>query len=141
MAKNKSIFTVTNVLIALGIGIVISMMFKKKPLQIDEDLDVILDTDNFDDELNSPLIVDSTGCPIDRYGTNPAAYLVLQDKVLSKKMPAVFEYETVILQRRLNNKKACLKVDGFFGDATEKALKEITGSTSISLQTLNFYGI
>ena len=135
MAKNKSIFTVTNVLIALGIGIVISMMYKKKRVNDDEDLDDTLDV------LNSPLIVDSEGCPVDRYGPNPAAYLILQDKVLSKKNPAVFEYETVILQRRLNNKKACLKVDGYFGDATEKALKDITDSTSISLQALNFYGI
>jgi hypothetical protein len=141
MAKNKSIFTVTNVLIALGIGIVISMVYKKKPINDDVDLDEALDTDVFEYELNSPLTVDSAGCPIDRYGPNPAAYLILQDKVLSKKVPAVFEYETVILQRRLNNKKACLQVDGFFGDATEKALKDITGSSSISLQTLNFYGI
>lgn len=131
MAKNKSIFTLQNIIIGVGVGFVISMFLKKK-----QSTQTNNDTNN-----QSPLLLDSSGCPIDRYGEVPPAYAINESKILSKKIPAVFEYETVILQRRLNKAKACLKVDGYFEDKTEEAVKKLTGSTSVTLQTLSFFGL
>ena len=62
--------------------------------------------------------------------------------VLKKEIPAKFNYETAFLQRLLNNKRnACLKVDGYFDDKTELAVKALTGSNSLTLNTLSFYGL
>lgn len=138
MAKKKSIFTLQYALIGIGVGLIIYTLMKKKGTGNSGQNEV---QNNPTDTLESPALLDSQGCPIDRYGSLPAAYLINESKVLSKKVPAVFEYETVLLQRKLNKKGACLKVDGYFEDKTEEAVKKLTSSSSVTLQTLSFYGI
>lgn len=136
MAKKKSIFTMQYALVGIGIGLIIYTLFKKKGTGNSEQ-----DNEIQNDITNTPSLFDSQGCPIDRYGASPPAYLIDLSKTLSKKSPPVFEYETVVLQRKLNKKGACLKVDGYYEDKTEEAVRKLTSSTSVSLQTLTFYGL
>lgn len=81
-------------------------------------------------------------CPVDTFG-NPPAFTSLDNfKVLKKEVPAKFSYETAFLQRVLNDKRnACLKVDGYFDDKTESAVRALTGSNSLTLTTLSYYGL
>jgi hypothetical protein len=139
MTKKKSIFTLQYALLGIGVGLIIYTLMKKKSTS--NSVQNQVDNNTIVPPAESPLLTDSQGCPIDRYGNLPAAYLINESKVLSKKVPAVFEYETVLLQRKLNKKGACLNVDGFFEDKTETAVKKITGNSSVSLQTLLLYGI
>ena len=97
--------------------------------------------DTTDDDGNIPPNNESL-CPVDTFG-NPPAFVSLDNfMVLKKEIPAKFNYETAFLQRLLNNKRnACLKVDGYFDDKTELAVKALTGSNSLTLNTLSFYGL
>jgi hypothetical protein len=136
MAKKKSIFTMQYALVGIGIGLIIYTLLKKKGTNNSQQ-----DNETQNDIITTPSLFDSDGCPIDRYGASPAAYLLDLSKVLTKKSPPVFEYETVVLQRKLNRQGACLKVDGYFEDKTEEAVKKLTSSSSVSLQTLTFFGL
>lgn len=85
---------------------------------------------------------DESLCPVDTFGNPPAFTSLDTFKVLKKEIPAKFSYETAFLQRILNNKRnACLKVDGYFDDKTELAVKALTGSNSLTLTTLTYYGL
>ena len=92
--------------------------------------------DTTDDDGNIPPSNESL-CPVDTFG-NPPSFTSLDNfKVLKKEIPAKFSYETAFLQRLLNNKRnACLKVDGYFDDKTELAVKALTGSYSTSTTTV-----
>jgi hypothetical protein len=88
------------------------------------------------------VIPNNPTCPIDNFGNPPAFTSLDSFKVLKKEIPAKFNYETAFLQRLLNDKRnACLKVDGYYDDKTELAVRALSGSNSITLNTLSLLGV